>query len=607
MTASWRRRASAAAALVLVALAVALAGVAWREAQSLEESERGRAMLRTLVAFEKDLNAATVAQRDFLLTSSPANQTEYRNRLRLAEHALGELRRLAQSHSGFSEGFARLERAAQTAHTDLDDAVARFSAGAPAADTLAASEMASRTLNLAVHDVQQRLRGELAENSAQLSTTLLYTLPGLLLVFAILAPLAAYGFVSARAELLAKRRNEHALKATNAELEARVRERTAELVEREARYRSLVADIPGSVYRCRNDRDFTMLVVSDGVQDLTGYPPSDFLERGRSFARLIDPEDADRVLDSLQCAVAQREPFELVYRIRHADGGIRWVHERGRGVHDANGELLFLDGIVFDVTVQHEAEARLHAVHRTLAESERRFRQMAETIDDVFWMATPDLQQLLYVSPAFERVWGMRCNDLYENPRLWFEAIHADDADRVREGLAAISAGIVCDVEWRIGRPDGDERWIHGRGFPVCEADGSVVLAAGIGVDITRRKAGEAELQAARRETEAALDVASRKNVLLYGALRTQAEFLGRVSHELKTPLNAVIGFSELLLSGFAGELPEEQRQHVQEIYVAGEQLLSRITDVLDLAGAQSGDTALTIESVDPDALVVAS
>ena len=605
MTTVLRRRGGAAAALVMLALAVALTVVAWQEAAHLEHSDQDRAMLLALDAIEDELNGARVAQREFLRNSALASQALYIEGLDRAAQKLETLKRQAESHSELSGDLTRLERAAQAARNDLQQVVERFLAGAPAAGTLAASEATWRSLDAAVDDLKHDLRDELAAHSAELSTTLRYTLPGLLIAFAVFAPLAAYGLVSARSELSAKRRNEQMLRETNADLDARVRERTAELAERETRYRSLVAAIPGSVYRCRNDADYTMLVVSEGVRDITGYPPSDFLEGRRSFAGLIEADDLVEVRDSIEQAIARNAPFELVYRIRHAERGIRWVHERGRGVYDDNGELLLLDGIIFDVTVQHQAEERLHELHRTLEESERRFRQMAETIDDVFWIISADGERLLFVSPAFERVWGLRCSEVYTNRKLSLEAIHPDDAERARAAIAALSTGTAYDIEYRIRRPDGEERWIHGRGFPVRDAGGTVVLLTGVSADITQRKIDEANLQAANRETQAALEVAARKNVLLHGALRKQAEFLAHVSHELKTPLNAVIGFSELLLSGFAGALSEEQRQHVNEIHVAGEQLLGRINDVLDLASSQSGDAVLAVESVEPGALVV--
>ncbi|MBX3248611.1 MAG: protein kinase [Myxococcales bacterium] len=145
-------------------------------------------------------------------------------------------------------------------------------------------------------------------------------------------------------------------------------ERTLDALEEwDARLRQLTAHVPGIVYRCRLDADWTMLFISDGVEELTGHPAPAFTgNAGLAFAEVIHPDDAAELERAVREAVAGHQPWTLRYRIRHRDGGERWVYERGRAVYDAQGGVLHLDGAIVDVTAQVEAEQALDAARHEL-------------------------------------------------------------------------------------------------------------------------------------------------------------------------------------------------------------------------------------------------
>jgi PAS domain S-box-containing protein len=113
-------------------------------------------------------------------------------------------------------------------------------------------------------------------------------------------------------------------------------------------------------------------------------------------------------------------------------------------------------------------------------------------------MATPDLRQVLYVSPGFQTIWGRTADDVYANPRVWIEAIHPDDRDRV-EHTVRHKRDCTFQIEYRIVRPDGTVRWIHDRGYPVRAEDGRVDRIVGIAEDVTARKAVEERLRRSER------------------------------------------------------------------------------------------------------------
>jgi PAS domain S-box-containing protein len=122
-----------------------------------------------------------------------------------------------------------------------------------------------------------------------------------------------------------------------------------------------------------------------------------------------------------------------------------------------------------------------------LGESELRFRQIAENIREVFWLTTIDLGKILYISPAYEAVWGRSRASLYQNPRSFIAAIHPEDRPRAVEALERKRED-GFEVEYRVVRPDGSTRWIRDRGFPIKDETAHPYRIAGIAEDITERR-----------------------------------------------------------------------------------------------------------------------
>jgi diguanylate cyclase (GGDEF)-like protein/PAS domain S-box-containing protein len=138
----------------------------------------------------------------------------------------------------------------------------------------------------------------------------------------------------------------------------------------EEQFQSLVANVPGAVYRCALSSDWEMEFMSDEVEQICGYPASDFIGMppARTYASVIHPEDREMVEEAVDEAVGRREPFVIDYRVLHANGEVRWVHERGRAVFAADGSVLFLDGTIFDHSAEKELEQQLEhlAYHDSL-------------------------------------------------------------------------------------------------------------------------------------------------------------------------------------------------------------------------------------------------
>jgi diguanylate cyclase (GGDEF)-like protein/PAS domain S-box-containing protein len=129
-----------------------------------------------------------------------------------------------------------------------------------------------------------------------------------------------------------------------------------------ARFESLVANVPGAVYRYAMTSDWDIEFMSPEIERLSGYPAGDFLGEPpvRTYASVIHPEDRDRVESEIEHAVGRREPFHLDYRVIHANGEVRWMHERGRAISAADGALHYLDGAIFDTSDRRRLEEQLH-------------------------------------------------------------------------------------------------------------------------------------------------------------------------------------------------------------------------------------------------------
>jgi PAS domain S-box-containing protein len=136
-----------------------------------------------------------------------------------------------------------------------------------------------------------------------------------------------------------------------------------------------------------------------------------------------------------------------------------------------------------------------------LQESEERFRQITNNIREVFWMSDPNKNQIIYINPAYEEVWGRTRESLYEQPKSFVDAIHEEDRDRILAGFAEQASG-EYDQQYRIIQPNGQQRWIRDRAFPVHNAQGQVYRIVGIAEDISDRKQAESALRKATEELE---------------------------------------------------------------------------------------------------------
>ena len=151
------------------------------------------------------------------------------------------------------------------------------------------------------------------------------------------------------------------------------------------------------------------------------------------------------------------------------------------------------------VTDQVSAALERTRLLRDLRAQQERFREVVENIREVFWMTDPAKSEVIYISTAYETIWGRTCESARRAPRTWIDAIHPEDRGRILEAAKTKQAAGTYDETYRIIRPDGTQRWIQDKAFPVRAADGTVLRVVGVAEDITDRKVLEERYLKAQR------------------------------------------------------------------------------------------------------------
>jgi PAS domain S-box-containing protein len=367
----------------------------------------------------------------------------------------------------------------------------------------------------------------------------------------------------------------------------------AELRKSEAKFRSLVAHIPGAVYRTSGETG-RELFLSEQIEAICGYTAQELLDGPLSCTDVIHPDDRARVEEATAAAVAARSSYVVDYRVVHRNGTIRWLQDKGQGVFDEKGRPLHFDGIVFDITDLKTAEAALAEAVAEQREIDAKFRTLVANSPGAVYRCLLDEEWSdVFVSEAIEDLTGYTAAEFTERRVPGFGTlIHPDDRPLVDQAAdEAIEKHTAFVIEYRIFHRDGSTRWVYEKGHPRYDESGNTTYLDGILVDVTDRKEAEEALRRTR-------DVAE-------SASRAKSEFLATMSHEFRTPLNAIIGFSDIMLHERFGPLANARyAEYARDINSSGEHLLDLINDILDLSKAEAGKLELNERVVDIEHVV---
>ncbi len=265
------------------------------------------------------------------------------------------------------------------------------------------------------------------------------------------------------------------------------------LRESEARFRGAFETSPIGMALVAPDGRW--IQINHRLCEITGYSRQELLSR--TFQDITHPDDLAKDLALVSQVLEGEIPFyQMEKRYIHKAGHSIWTHLTVALVRDPQGAPLHFVSQIEDITTRKSAEGDLKA-------SEERFRELAENIQEVFWLTDPARNEMLYVSPAYETIWGRTCESLYASPRTWLDSIHPDDRKRVIEAVATKQTNGTYDEEYRIRRPDGEIRWIHDRAFAVRDSFGAVTRVVGVAVDVTGKRRAEDELRESQKQLRA--------------------------------------------------------------------------------------------------------
>ena len=258
----------------------------------------------------------------------------------------------------------------------------------------------------------------------------------------------------------------------------RLRNTTAALRASEEHHRRLIDILPDAV--CLIHQNGHLLAANSQTIVMLGLA-SDRELLHKTIFDFTPPEDHERIKADFLTAQKTGILRNVEYSLLKTDGTVFGVELSATVSLGVNNQPAGLLCVVRDITERRQAQEALQA-------SEERFRQLADHIHEVFWMSTLDKGQIIYVSPAYEKIWGRTCSSLYSEPQSWSDAIHPDDRPSVVENALSKQATGEYDEIYRVIRPDGTIRWIQDRAFPVRNASGNIYRIVGIADDITKRK-----------------------------------------------------------------------------------------------------------------------
>jgi PAS domain S-box-containing protein len=339
------------------------------------------------------------------------------------------------------------------------------------------------------------------------------------------------------------------------------------MAESEASSRTLFDGMPLGLFR--STPEGAIQEANPAILSMLGYASREDLLGVHAPELYANPRDRERYIEQLRSTGLVRG---FPTTLRRKDGSQFPVELSARAVTGADEKLLRIEASIVDVTERHLAET-------TLRESEARFRQLAENIREVFFITEAETGRCLYLSPAYESIFGQTCEKGCTTPQAWANTVHPEDRDRVmataRAGLAPEGA---VDV-FRVVHSDKTIHWVRRRVFPVKDAAGVVYRIVGVAEDITELRRAEQQLIQAQK-------------------MEAVGQLAGGIAHDFNNLLGAITLFGELA----AGDLPADdaRREDLDSIQDA----VQRATTLTRQLLAFSRQQVLNTVVLDPNTVI---
>lgn len=344
----------------------------------------------------------------------------------------------------------------------------------------------------------------------------------------------------------------------------------ATLRESEEKYRTLVQNIPGVVYRCEVNAPWKKSMMSEAAASLTGYKVDDFIKSdGITFASIIDQKDIAKIEKAVTEAVNEKRQFDLEYRITHHDGKKLWVHEIGQAYYDSSGKPQWLEGVIIDITDRRNAQIELRKLSRAVQQSSAGI------------VITDTSGKIEYTNPKFSEMTGYSPEEIIGNYSRIFKS-GEQPVEYYQRLWNTILSGQEWSGEFHNKKKNGELYWEFSVISPIKNDKGEITNFLAIKEDITERKKIERELIKSKEIAE--------------DANKLKSSLLANMSHEFRTPLNGILGFSQLLKD----EITESDHlDMIEKIIRSGKRLMNTLNSILTLTDLENNSYLIQKSEVD--------
>jgi len=246
------------------------------------------------------------------------------------------------------------------------------------------------------------------------------------------------------------------------------------------KFRSLVNHIPGVIYRCLGDEFFSLQYFSDEIEKLTGYPVDYFIQNPKDgYLRIVHDDYRALLKEAISHAVTGKEKFELEYKIITKNGELRWVIENGQGVYEAEDQVIYVDGCIFDITNRKQTES---ALQKSKDEIKRLALVAQNTTNAV--MVTDAEENITWINAGYTRVTGYTIEDI-RGKKIGYSLVEPEMKQRIR---TALDNKLPYKNEFLSHTKNGDAIWLEVDCQPLTDEQGRHLGFMAIETDITQRK-----------------------------------------------------------------------------------------------------------------------
>jgi len=387
-----------------------------------------------------------------------------------------------------------------------------------------------------------------------------------------------------------------------------------DLFERERAYKTLIGNLPGFAYRCINDKNWTMIYISEQCENITGYKPDEFLNNNIiAYNDIIKEEYREYIWEKWQELLLQKKIFEEEYPVITKSGVEKWVWERGKGIYSDSGEVLYLEGFIFDITkIKRDDAIQLmqYSVANAIVNS--------KSINELLNVVKIELTKLIDTSNFFVASYDEKTDTLKQ--LIWIDEKDQYNIWKAENSLSGLVVkksktlllnkdeilqlakdnnlkllGTTAECWLGVPLKSGNkvlgvivvQSYNNKNAFDKSSADLLEILANQISIYIEKKKAEE-ELIIAKEKAEE--------------SDRLKTAFLQNMSHEIRTPLNSILGFSQLLNEETLKI--EDVKNYSGYIQSGGKRLMKLIDNIIDISKIESGEVSIDYSAVNIPKLV---